>query len=242
MRRFTLLELIIVIAIMGVLISILLPSLTNSRNAVKSAVCMNNMKQIGIGEQLSIKDNSGRYTKAWDFDNHAIWDEAICQCMGIELPDYDEYHYTFEEYPKILPQMQDWLLCPIDEIPLTEGKEDRARRTYAMNGYGYDGTTYTVRWGISSRNASVYASEVEQPSMTFTHLEQAGSSNMIGGAGHSSAVSIYAWQMSNFSLPDLSFHKPSILNYYFADGSVRAVNVWSAWGGGRYGMWDRYKE
>ena len=66
---------------------------------------------------------------------------------------------------------------------------------------------------------------------------------MAGGAGHNSAVSVYGWQMNNsVVVDDLSFHKPLIFNYHFADSSVRAVNVWSAWGGGRYGMWDRFKE
>jgi hypothetical protein len=68
--------------------------------------------------------------------------------MGIDLPDYDEYHYYFEEWPKILPQMQSWLLSPIDEIALVEDKEDRARRTYAMNGYGLNGSTGELRYGI----------------------------------------------------------------------------------------------
>ncbi|MCH2208534.1 MAG: type II secretion system GspH family protein [Lentisphaerales bacterium] len=242
MKRFTLTELLVVIAFMAILISMLIPALTKSRNAVKAAVCMNNMKQIGIGEQLSIKDRSGKYTEAWDTSEDAVWDEVICQYLGVELPDYSEFHYYFKEYPEILPQMQEFLLCPIDEIPLKEGKEGRARRTYSMNGYGLDGTTDTVRWGISSRNSSVYASEVEEPSMTFTHLEQPSSSNMTGGAGHNSAVSVYGWQMNNSVVDDLSFHKPLIFNYHFADGSVRAVNVWKAWGGGRYGMWDRFKE
>jgi prepilin-type processing-associated H-X9-DG protein len=65
---------------------------------------------------------------------------------------------------------------------------------------------------------------------------------LIGGAGHNSALSVYGWQMNNSVIDDLVFHKPLTFNYLFADGSVRPVNVWTAWDGGQYGMWDRHKE
>ncbi|MCH2209497.1 MAG: type II secretion system GspH family protein [Lentisphaerales bacterium] len=45
-KAFTLLELIVVISIMGVLITILLPSLRNAKEVSMQAVCMSNMKQI----------------------------------------------------------------------------------------------------------------------------------------------------------------------------------------------------
>ena len=45
MRKFTLIELLIVIAVFGILISILLPSLLRSREKAKRAVCLSNLKQ-----------------------------------------------------------------------------------------------------------------------------------------------------------------------------------------------------
>ena len=46
-NRFTLLEMLIVIAIIGILASLLLPSLSKAREASKSVVCKNNLKQMG---------------------------------------------------------------------------------------------------------------------------------------------------------------------------------------------------
>ncbi len=57
-KSFTLLELIVVVAIMAILVSILLPSLLNARVEAKVAVCASNQKQIGEGMYGYSSDNS----------------------------------------------------------------------------------------------------------------------------------------------------------------------------------------
>ncbi|MCM8528577.1 MAG: type II secretion system GspH family protein [Lentisphaeraceae bacterium] len=49
LKKFTLIELLVVVAIIGILSSLLLPSLSNAREQAKTAVCLSNIKQVGVG-------------------------------------------------------------------------------------------------------------------------------------------------------------------------------------------------
>ncbi|MCH2206934.1 MAG: hypothetical protein MK132_13840 [Lentisphaerales bacterium] len=60
MKKFTLLELIIVIATIGILITLLLPTLQKSRERAMQSVCMSNQKQCGIAFVSYAKDYNSK--------------------------------------------------------------------------------------------------------------------------------------------------------------------------------------
>ncbi|MEM8782277.1 MAG: type II secretion system protein [Planctomycetota bacterium] len=61
---FTLIELLVVISIIALLVGILLPALTAARNAARDAVCLSNLRQIGIAFASYAADNQNYWVRA----------------------------------------------------------------------------------------------------------------------------------------------------------------------------------
>jgi len=65
-RAFTLIELLMVIGIVVVLAALLLPTISRTKESGRSAVCLNNLHQIGIGLQLYVQENQNRMPTMFD--------------------------------------------------------------------------------------------------------------------------------------------------------------------------------
>src|SRR5262245_47103308 len=57
---FTLIELLLVIAIIGVLTALFLPVLARAKESGRAAACLSNLHQIGVALQLYVQDNNNR--------------------------------------------------------------------------------------------------------------------------------------------------------------------------------------
>ena len=60
-KKFTLIELLIDVPIIGILVSLLLPSLDRARQKAKTLVCLSNLSQIGKGITIHLNNSDGRY-------------------------------------------------------------------------------------------------------------------------------------------------------------------------------------
>ena len=63
---FTLVELLVVIAMIGVLAGLMLPTLGKAKESGRGTVCLSNLRQIGIALQLYVQDNNNRMPEMRD--------------------------------------------------------------------------------------------------------------------------------------------------------------------------------
>jgi prepilin-type N-terminal cleavage/methylation domain-containing protein len=84
-RGFSLLELLICVAIIATLLAILVPALSRARKASYAAVCANNLKQIGVAFSLYVQDNADRLPAPQQmFTMNADWKFGGIDFVGVD--------------------------------------------------------------------------------------------------------------------------------------------------------------
>ncbi|MEW6306008.1 MAG: type II secretion system protein [Verrucomicrobiota bacterium] len=63
---FTLVELLVVTAIIGILAALLLPVLAKAKESAKAAACLGNLRQVGVALQLYVQGNNNRLPVMYD--------------------------------------------------------------------------------------------------------------------------------------------------------------------------------
>jgi prepilin-type N-terminal cleavage/methylation domain-containing protein len=199
-RKFTLLELLIVVAILGVLFSILLPSLRNSKRASQKAVCLAQLSQFQRASMLYTSENSGYfpgYITPHDGQQGRNW-------IG-KKGSRGNWPIDITERPvnKYLGLTVDGTEAEQCKCPFNDDDLD----VYHKVGSSYSANEYRHWQGIGGLNLAI----INQPSKVIFASE-------FGGMGFLSGENQQYWRMTHF---------PGTPRYPFAkiDGSVKNHTV-----------------
>ena len=94
---FTLVEILIVLAITGVLAAILLPVFNSARNSSRTTSCASNLRQIGVAMQLYVNDYQGFYPSYHPGKADCTWADRMFPYLKTEkvlwCPAFDDGEY-----------------------------------------------------------------------------------------------------------------------------------------------------
>jgi len=101
-RAFTLIELLVVIAIIAILAAMLLPALSRAKSKAQQAVCLSNLKQWGLADNMYLDDNTQAFPFPRYQDGYASSAEQD-NPIWLSIPTYHNQHEGDDVWFNSLP-------------------------------------------------------------------------------------------------------------------------------------------
>jgi len=232
--KFSLIELLVVVAIIGILASLLLPSLSKARERAKKGTCVNNKKQIAIAITMYQGDNDAYYpvsslnnslSMVGDADYGDVsFDDRLGmgydgRAMSITLARNSGIWSAYPAHAGLATKVYS---CPSDTL-VRNSSDTTVKRSYSLNAIFIGGNIL----GISGYNGS-YANPVSARETdllygtadTIVMRENMKANNVLGNKNSSTAGP------SNLMTDGVLPHGVKS-NYLYADGHVTSVNYYS---------------
>ena len=136
-KRFTLIEVLIVVAIIGILASLLLPALGKARQSARKALCINNLKQNGALIYMYTDDNN-QYLPGYIaqfFTNPVVLDgrgaiPGMPHSNEINLPFFLKDYLSLE-----LHELVPTFICPSSSQNTRADSDSTLIKHYNVNGF-----------------------------------------------------------------------------------------------------------
>ena len=232
MKKFSLIELLVVVAIIGILASLVLPSLSSAREKGKLASCKSNMKQLGFLYLMYMDDNDDYFM--WSEDK-IKWNDHLMDYLNYDLTDAQK-----EDHRGLKASLfGDTSLfgCPGDTaIPSYGGDLDRIKLSYSPSvlaggdGAGgiYDngrGITGSYNYGSGHVARSQNINDISSPSGTVSSFEFSSPDRMVGRDWWGHVAIGGTWGVEGH-LDKLLHDGVEGANYLMVDGHVETLNLY----------------
>ena len=212
-RKFTLVELLIVITVIAMLTALLLPALNKSKETSRRISCSSKMSQLGLCFSMYGNDN-----------NDFVF-PGYCSSFGYDKS-YDyavrEYFDNSNEETLSFYRRRGYLECPSDK----EVRDLPNRlRSYCMSLGGWNYTVASSQRGPTSVDGTCRFTQITAPAGTVLFFECRNYYNVTGGTSLSATNGYFRSTDVNTLGKGATYGHGKGWNFAFCDGHVELINI-----------------